>query len=68
MLRKFTKWFIGIVFALIVIVDVLLLVIGGVDSTISRVLIGWSVQLMILPFAVGVLCGHLFWPQRIKGD
>lgn len=31
-------------------------------STVSYVLHTWAMQYPILPFASGVLIGHLFWP------
>ena len=42
---------------------------GGSMVTISLVILGWSKDYPILPFAFGVLCGHLFVPIGIeKGD
>jgi hypothetical protein len=32
-------------------------------DTISEILL-WTSQRPILPFAMGVLMGHLFWPQN----
>ena len=58
---KVTKWFVIIATALIVLFDIVLAVWG--DATISKFLLdvvrnqpAWSV-------AIGVLFGHLFWPQ-----
>ena len=34
------------------------------DDTISEVVLGWAKKTVVLPFAFGVLMGHLFWPQR----
>lgn len=36
---------------------------GGGD-TISEVVLGWAKKTVVVPFAFGVLMGHLFWPQR----
>lgn len=36
---------------------------GGVSATISRILRAAAMQYPIIPFAVGVLIGHLFWSQ-----
>ena len=44
--------------------DAAALVLGGVQATISRVILEWSRKYPIIPFLCGVLCGHLFWPQR----
>jgi len=37
---------------------------GGGNATISRVLLNAARQYPILPFALGVLIGHLFASQR----
>lgn len=44
--------------------DVIALANGGVESTISRVVLDGACKHPIIAFAMGVLCGHLFWPQR----
>jgi len=43
--------------------DVLANAQGGVSATISRVLRAAAMEYPIIPFAVGVLVGHLFWSQ-----
>jgi len=43
--------------------DVVADVEGGVSATISRVLRAAAMDYPIIPFAVGVLIGHLFWSQ-----
>jgi hypothetical protein len=43
--------------------DVLANAEGGVSATISRVLRAAAMDYPIIPFAVGVLIGHLFWSQ-----
>jgi hypothetical protein len=58
-----TKFLIFVLVALSVAYDVLAYVRGGVDSTISRVVLAWAQRWPPIPFSVGVLCGHLFWPQ-----
>ena len=37
-------------------------VIAGNDATISIQLTSWAHKLPILPFGVGVVIGHWFWP------
>lgn len=37
---------------------------GGVSATISRVVRQAAMDYPIIPFAVGVLIGHLFWSQK----
>ncbi len=46
-------------------VDLWLLVTGGVEATFSHVILSASSRWPIIPFAAGVLCGHLFWPQPL---
>ena len=33
-------------------------------DTISEVMLGWAKHSPIVPFTLGVVVGHLFWPQR----
>jgi hypothetical protein len=35
----------------------------GTDATISRVVLGNSSVTPTIPFGIGFLMGHLFWPQ-----
>ena len=66
--RLATKWIIGGVVLFGVTWDMWVYVAGGYPATISHVVLGWSQAWPVVPFAVGVLCGHLFWPQyREKG-
>jgi len=44
--------------------DIIALIMGGVESTISQVVLNKAREHPIIAFAMGVLCGHLFWPQR----
>lgn len=37
---------------------------GG--GTISEVVLGFARRHPVLPFAIGVVCGHLLWPQKPK--
>jgi hypothetical protein len=46
------------------IYDIVALAYGGVEATISFILLDWSYKCPALPFAAGFLCGHLFWPNR----
>ena len=48
--------------------DVLALIFGGVDATISRQMYFGAVGHPIIAVAFGVLVGHLFWPQRIQKE
>lgn len=33
-------------------------------DTISEIVLSASLRRPIIPFVVGVVCGHLFWPQE----
>lgn len=33
-------------------------------DTISEIVWTWSERSTLLPFAFGLLCGHLFWPRN----
>ena len=37
-------------------------------DTISEVLLKYARPHPVIPFAFGVLMGHLFWPQRERAD
>jgi len=54
---------------LIAVYDVIALTAWGVSATISRVIgVQASFDSPFVPFAVGMLMGHLFWPQGKKGE
>lgn len=36
---------------------------AGSGATISELVLGFAGKHPVLPFAVGVVCGHLLWPQ-----
>lgn len=44
--------------------DVYAFLAGGVEATISRTVYEWAQRWPILPFALGVLTGHLFFSQH----
>ena len=48
--------------------DIYVLIQGGLEATISHVTLTAATSYPIIPFAVGVICGHLFWPQKKGGD
>lgn len=61
---KVTKIIVLSTVGAIIVYDIIAFATGGVDSTISRVVLGWSRENPFAPFAAGVVCGHLFWPQK----
>lgn len=66
MTRVATQIILLVVAALLGIYDVWAISTSGYDASISVIIVDWSRQLPILPFAIGVLAGHLFWPQIDK--
>ena len=66
--RKATKLLIVLAVVLIIAYDVFAYASGGVEATISRVVLGWSRSNPIIPFGVGVIAGHLFWAQDTSKD
>lgn len=48
--------------ALLIAWDILAYVIGGTRSTISVIVHDWASDYLIIPFALGVLAGHVLWP------
>jgi hypothetical protein len=55
--------FLGL-FAALMIFDVWTLLARGYETTVSWTLYVWGTQFPIVPFAFGVLVGHLLWPNR----
>jgi hypothetical protein len=66
MTRIATQTILLVVAALLGIYDVWVIAASGYDASVSVIIVDWSRQLPILPFAIGVLAGHLFWPQIDK--
>ena len=46
--------------------DLAALATSGTEATISRRILLWSQQFPLIPFAAGVLIGHLFCPQTFR--
>ncbi len=60
-----TKLLIVLTFCLILIWDIAVMAIANdVNATISIVLYNLSKQHPMIPFTIGVLCGHVFWPLK----
>jgi hypothetical protein len=59
------KWVVGVVAALIIALDIVAIVGGGVDATLSRHTVAAASEHPTLPLIVGFVLGHLFWPQRL---
>jgi uncharacterized membrane protein YedE/YeeE len=61
-LSLYAVWFFVTAFALVGAVDIYL-VLCGRSPTVSRTILDLASDYPIIPFAVGVLAGHLLWPQ-----
>jgi hypothetical protein len=49
--------------AILIVYDIAIYAAYGAGATISRVTLSWSQDIPIILVGVGVLIGHLFWPQ-----
>ena len=64
-LAAVTKALIILVFCSILIWDLAVMSIyNNVEATISVVLYDLAKQHPMIPFIIGVLCGHVFWPLK----
>lgn len=62
--NKLTLTVFLVLFAVLMTFDVWTLVSRGYETTVSWTLYVWGTQFPIVPFAFGVLVGHLLWPNR----
>ena len=63
--KSVTKWVMVGVILFIAVYDLVILAIGGTAATISQAVgIEGSFDSPLIPFAVGFVMGHLFWPQK----
>ena len=63
-MKKWTQIFVGALVAVIAVYDVFAIIKGGTEASVSFLLITWSYKFPMLPFSIGVICGHLFWRMR----
>lgn len=61
--KALTKLIVLAVIAILIVYDIAIYAFSGVDATISRVALSWSQDIPIVLIGIGVLLGHLFWPQ-----
>lgn len=64
--RKITLLVITFVVFVLIFYDIWICINYGAVSTISYVTWTSAKNYPIIPFAAGVLCGHLFWTQQVK--
>jgi hypothetical protein len=41
---------------------------GDVEATFSRIIYRTASTMPLIPLAIGILLGHLFWPQTPKDE
>ena len=58
---NFMLWVFAIVAILIICWDTYFTVRDQPQHTVSEIFYQWSINMPALPFAIGFLCGHLFW-------
>ena len=68
MWKTATGWILVITVIALSAYDIAAMVEGGVESTISRVVLRTAKAYPIFGVALGVLIGHLLVPQTIKPD
>lgn len=61
--RRVTKHALIALVAVVVVYDVYVILVGGPEASISRVTRDWAMHWQAVPFGVGIVTGHLFWPE-----
>ncbi len=64
-LSRLTIIFILVALVAIIAFDVWTLTTHGFESTISASIYAMSRDNPIYAFALGIVCGHLFWPNKL---
>lgn len=65
--RTKTSWVLIVLVAVVIAWDVYAAYFSqGVGDTFSEVILGFARRHPVLPFSVGVICGHLFYPQEVR--
>lgn len=62
--KKATVLFIGIVLVVIGIYDVVAIMQGGTEASISHTVYVWSYKYPAFTFLTGFTMGHLFWQMK----
>lgn len=65
-MKNWTKWVLLGVTIVLAIFDIWIINNEYWQSTISAVVLERSIRHPIIPFVIGIIAGHLFWPQRRK--
>lgn len=64
--RRWTVFLIITLVLAVILYDVLVYTAAGGEATVSDVVLGWAKTWTAVPLVVGILLGHLFWPQYLK--
>lgn len=60
-----TSWVIGATIIVLILWDYLAYKTDKRGDTISEIMLRWSYRSPAIAFAIGVVMGHLFWPQIV---
>lgn len=63
MTRKITISILVAVAVLLIGWDIYVAITPAPGDTISEITLAFAQRHPVIPFAIGVLCGHLLWPQ-----
>lgn len=64
-IAEFTAWFLVAITFVVICFDLMVGFRHGAELTISRQLLLVATQYPILVLGIGILLGHVFWPQRL---
>ena len=67
-MKKITLIIMIICAIFLVVYDVIAIMKGGTEASISSIIITASYQMPLIPFTFGILCGHFFWRMRTNED
>ena len=66
--KRWTAIFTVMATVFLIVVDIGAAIVPVVCNTISCNMLEWSQSFPPLTFAMGFLCGHLLWPQKMMPD
>ncbi len=58
-----TKVFVITIVCIIIAWDIIAYKMGGVDATISRIVLRWASAHLLLALGIGIYLGHQLWSQ-----
>jgi hypothetical protein len=62
--REITIALMAVATVLLVVWDIYVATNREPGDTISEILLGWARRIAFIPYAAGVISGHLFWPAQ----